>query len=80
MIDKDASALPTGLSQAEPEEVSALRASIPSAAICANCASWGEFGLCRVQSGTRSFGDMAWAQTVTTNHNDTCASFTRGEA
>jgi hypothetical protein len=39
---------------------------------CANCRHWGEFGLCRVQSGVKSAGGMSWAQTVTTLHNETC--------
>lgn len=51
------------------------RPPMPRQRVCANCRHWGQCGLCRRQSGTKSAGGMTWAQTVTTEHNDTCAGF-----
>lgn len=47
---------------------------------CMNCAYWGEMGMCRVQSGTRSIAGISWAQTVTTEHQDTCDAFRHRQA
>lgn len=46
---------------------------------CRNCVHWGHMGLCRVKSGVRSAGGISWAQTVTTEPNDTCDAFHEGE-
>lgn len=46
-----------------------------TAIACRNCRYWGHMGLCRAQSGNRSDGTAAWAQTVTTEHDDSCGKF-----
>ena len=43
---------------------------------CMNCRHWGEMGLCRVKSGPRTVGGISWAQTVTTEPQETCERFT----